>query len=538
MEKTEKLLGFIPSAAAEYARKCFKSAVFGVKNNFVLAGILLIGYCVIAPAVFVTGTIDRNITVRHLWDIMGIYSLIAAYVGGLLIPAVMFSYVHKRRDRDFYHSMPIRRGQYFIGYFCAGFVMFAVPYLLMCVVMGVLGGNIAVVFDFVVQSLALYVIIYATVTFSIMFSGSQLSSFVTLIFLNIFPSAVVYCSLLLAEHIDTSAYSTLLEPYAFILTPLSGGYAFYDLSINKGLFGWILWVQLAIAVIELVLAYIMYKYRKGETTMAVAFPKTRYILQYGVMFIVALFCTSVISSTFIFVSSYRTNVTTEGIVWTVIMTFVTFVLMNMILEQSFRAAFHRIRHLIIFAGAYAVVLALIISVVNSMPYFVIPIKTDLVVIRQYRYITTYDKPDDYDNRYTLEYEGAEYAADYVGYGLDENGREVYTFKLSEDYYVVADPEQVWSFTKRVSDYKNSIERFGYYYPSYDEVGKEYYYVTAVLCTMRPGKGGFAEGMYLDDMEGNSSRSYNVYLDYMTASDMEELKSGIDMIKADYRYYGW
>ena len=538
MEKTEKLLGFIPSAGLEYAGKCFKSAVFGVKNNFVLAGILLIGYCVIAPAVFVTGTIDRTITAEKLWDIMGIYSIIAAYVGGLLIPAVMFNYVHKRRDRDFYHSMPVRRGQYFIGYFCAGFVMFAVPYLLMCVVMGVLGGNIAVVFDFVVQSLALYVIIYATVVFSIMFSGSQLSSIVTLVFLNILPATVVFCSMLLARNIDTGAYSTMLEPYALIFTPLSGGYAFYDLSINRGLFGWILWVQLATAVIELVLAYIMYKYRKGETTMAVAFPKTRYILQYGVMFLVALFCTSVISSTIIYVGSSRTNISTEAVVWTVIMTFVTFVMMNMILEQNFRAAFHRIRHLVIFGGAYIVVMALIINAVNSLPYFVIPIKTDLIVIRQYHYITTYDEPDDYMGRYTLEHEGVEYAADYAGAHTDENGRTIYNIKLSEDYFVVADPEQVSEFAKRVSDYKNSIGRFGYYYQEYDEAGKEYYYTTVILYTMKPGKGGFAEGMYLDDMESNSSQRYHVYLDYMSVSDTEKLESGIDMIKTSYRYYGW
>ena len=530
MENAKKLTGFLPASVVEYAKKTYKIAVFGVKNNLVLAGILLIGYCVIAPAVFASASSKVSMDGDYLRNVMGIYSMIAAYVGGLLIPSVMFAYVHKRRDRDFYHSMPVKRGQYFIGYFASGLAMYVAPYLLMCVIMGLFGGGrIDVVFEFTLQSIALYIVIYATTTFSIMFSGSMLSSIVTLVFLNTFPVIVTFCSLSLSGTLDRSAYQALLAPYIFIFTPLSGGYGFYSAFIDYGVYDWLLWVQLGIAVVELVLAFIMYQFRRGETTMAVAFPKTRYILQYGIMFLVALLSTAVFSTSFWWLGDGGTTT----IIWTAIFVFVAFVLMNMILEQNFRAAFHKIRHLFIFAASYVVILALIVSLVSSLPSFVIPIRTDAVLICHQHFVTTEDEPDGFDEeRYWKYYTYGEYAGEYASNVYsDSNGRELYRIDLGEDYYMVTDPEQVKVLTKRISDYENSTHE----YIDYHTTVGEYYYVSFTLYTLKPGKEVTA-GMYLDEIQKISSQYYNVFSGNISVSETESFKDGMDMIETDWRSF--
>lgn len=534
MERVRKILGLLPANAGEYARKTFNIGIFGVKNNFVLAGILLIGFCVIAPAVFVTAFIDQKIETQDVWEVMLIYSIIAAYVGGVLIPGVMFAYVHKRRDRDFYHSMPVKRGQYFIGYFAAGLVMFIAPYLLMCTIMGVLGFALTTAFSFVFPTIGMYIVVYSTVLISMMFSGSLLSSVVTLAFLNTFPVVVTYCSLLLSGNLDSTAYMTLLEPYIHICTPLTTGYVFF-MHFNNGIMGWLLPLQLCVAVIELVLSFIMYQFRKGETTMAVAFPKTRYILQYGTMFLVAQFCISVFGDLFY----YQGGIRPETIIWTSIMVFVTFVVLNMILERNFRAAFHRIRHLLVFAGAYVVVLAVIIGITNIMPYFVIPIPTDAVLIRMEHYINTYDKPEDYQSDYQVNDYPVEVPEDYYYdpyiYGYDEDGVPYYRINFEDEYYLVTDSEQVKELTKRISDYENNRRDISPY--AYSTVEGEYYYCVMSLYNLKFGE-TITQGTKINDLRSKSSQSYTVYLNRMSVTDMEKLVDGLDLIKAEYRsdYY--
>ena len=540
MEKIRKIFGNIPAYAGEYAKKTYKIGVFGVKNNFVLVGILLIGFCLIAPAIYVTGTSGYSPDYDQLWSVMGIYSIIAAYVGGLLIPAVMFSYVHKRRDRDFYHSMPVKRGQYFIGYFLSGFVMFTVPYLMMCVIMGLVGGHVGGTFSFVFQTLALYIIVYATTLFAIMFSGSILSSLVTLAFLNAFPVIVIFCLLDMSGNIDLGAYMTLLSPYIYIFTPLSGGFAFND-YFNQGEYGWTLGVQLAIAVIELVLAFIMYNLRRGETTMAVAFPKTRYILQYGTMFLVALACTNVFSGMWWWWGGSRGSIATEAVVWTAIAVFVTFVLMNMILEQSFRAAFHRIRHLFIFAGVFVVLLSLMLGFVNSLPYYVTPIKTDAILVQQHKYVRTYDKPDGNADYYTqfIEYDeygnmisGGYAGEDYIesNYPGNENIKILYHIDMGEEWYIVTDPAQVAVLTQRISDEQNgkwSPEIVGS-----ERIG-ELCSLSWTLYTLKPGE-KIDEKTYIDDLRSMSSQRYSLYLGEILGSDSDYFTDGIDMTPIQYR----
>ena len=530
-------MGDFPANAAEYARKTFIAAVFGVKNNFVLAGILLIGFCVIAPAIFVTAFIDQQIEKEDVWQVMLVYSIIGAYVGGVLIPGVMFAYVHKRRDRDFYHSMPIKRGQYFIGYFLVGLVMFAVPYLLLCTIIGILGGALTTAFAFVLPTFGMYITIYATILASMMFSGSLLSSAVTLVFFNTFFVIVTYCSLLIGGNLDTSAYMTFLEPYIYIFTPLTSGYVFFE-HFNEGVLGWLLPLQLCVAVIELVLSFIMYQFRRGETTMAVAFPKTRYILQYGAMFLVAMFFLSVFGDMFF----YGNGIGIETVIWTAIMVFIAFVVLNMILEQNFRAAFHKIQHLFIFTGAFVVVLAVIIGITGAMPYFVIPIKTDAVLINKEHYIISYDKPEDYNANYDYEVTDSGYPIEVPGayydpeiYGYDGNGKPYYRAELSDDYYIITDPEQVKELTDRISDYINSYGdyRKDYYFDPKSGEG-EYYYCYATLYTLKSGK-TMDQKTKINDLRNMSSKRYSLSLGNVSVSDMELITEGIELTKIEYRY---
>lgn len=498
-----------------YFVKTLRIAYFGVRNNLVLAGILLFIACIVFPAAYLTMVVNwyPMEEIRKLHDGTEMFSILWAMGAGVLIPAVMFSFVHKRQTRDFYHSMPVRREQYFIGYALAGFVLFLLPYLLMCVIMAILGdarvtweqGSGLMAFMWTGRTIVLFVIIYAAAVMSMMFSSSMFTSIVTFAVLNSFAFVTVFCSLELNAYIDMRAYMSALMPYVIVFMPIGGAVSFADL-LNQYNMEWVLWVQFGIALIELALAFIMYKRRRGETAMSLAFPRTRYVLQYGVMFLVALFGI-VLSNSFLYRGFTPGRIYPEPIIWTVVFVFATFVIMNMILEKNFRAAFHKIRHFFIFSASFAVVLFIIFGIVSGLPHWIVPIKTDAVRL----YVTHYE----------VVYYPPGTAPEGAWYGPEENTDGFYQYEHRDrETIVISDPKQVSDFLAWLTDYENggeTFEKYGKWDP--DGQREEDYEIQTELITLKDGE-KIQVGMSSSDITAILS---NAYYTWMSNSSSETIR---------------
>ena len=508
MEKISSILSKLRNSRG-YFVKTLRIAVFGIRNNLVLAGILLFSYCVIAPVFSIFLMDSWSGEGGHIVNQgLGTFCMLAVCLTGMLVPGTLFNFVHHRRDSDFYNAMPVKRSQYFIGYGISGFLLFFVPYLLMCIIHAAIGstfGAAASAFLWFWQFVGVYVIVYSAMVFSMMFSGSLLSSLATFGLLNSFVFVLLYCSIHMSwSALDTYAYEQLLAPYYLIFMPVGSSAV---AAIDD--YSWIMPIQLVLAVIELVLAYLMYKHRRGETTMAVAFPKTRYILQYGVMFVITLFTFQLFNYNY----GWRDN-TSTAVIMSAIVTIVTFIVMNMVLEQNFRAAFHRIRHLFIFSAGFIAVVCVISAIVSALPAHIIPIRADAlrVTVTYYDLVDYEPKNDDSDPEYE------DYS--YVRFE-DYQGETRYFGQSDYDRFIVTDKAQVDSIMSWINGRINDVG-YGYFQDTEDASWLDGFYMVDIQVLSLKWGTELKEGMTTDQARGVISQNFSVYFTNVDKEDVDYL----------------
>lgn len=436
----------------DYINKTLKTVWFGILSNRVLLGIMTLIFVIILPGLEVVfHGADNAGTARA-------YGIAIAYFGGIIIPFAMFSYVQDRRECDFYNSMPVKRSQYFLGYFIAGFGIFLAPCLLMFLLHFFFCGEI-VLFDYFVQSIAVFTVNYCFMILSVMFSGSLLSSIATFLLINaILPVAVISTTALAG--LDVSCYYMRFGEKLFMLTPLSSG--FFAAAIedyHPEMLGIVMW-QLLAALFAAVIAFFLHRFRRSESTTALAFPKSRWPYQYSVMLTAALTVGSVMSSvmlngTFDFDYYYHLEkrpilqfVDSQNlamfIFFTVAAVLITFVLTNIIVERSGGAAFKGIQHFFIFLAGYGVIFVLLLPMaMSNLPKFIVSFEPDMAVVEmlQYRKLPPEEvekvKIGEYDKE--LEYR----------YGSNEN--EIYVSDPSSVAYCTVDREKLKKLCAILSD---------------------------------------------------------------------------------------
>lgn len=356
-----------------YPLKLLKTAWFGIKNNKVLLGFMLMLCVVICPAFSVIFQEGRSSS--------GVFECISAYFCGIIVPIAMFGYLHKGRECEFYNAMPVKKSQYFWGYFIAGFLIFLIPVTLMFAVQTAMGKHDWN--NFYLKSIAAFLSIYCSTILAVVFSGSTASTLVTLIIRNGLAIALVTLPLMIAA-VDVTAYVELLFKPICILTPVTVGNAILDPQ-TTGVQGY----QLIVAALELVTAFFLHRYRRNETMTALAFPKSRYFYQYTVMLIFALGADALL---LIVSGSYNSTygIITSGnsfsmvIFLTLLVIFISFMLMNMVLEKDAKAAFKKIRHFFFFSAGYGILIFSVSGIcANCIPPSVLPFRPDSAVVKVY-----------------------------------------------------------------------------------------------------------------------------------------------------------
>lgn len=404
-----------------YPLKLLKTVWFGIKNNKVLLGFLGLLCLIVFPAFSVMFKPDGNIP--------GVFGCIAAYFCGFVVPVAMFGYLHKGRECEFYNAMPVKKSQYFWGYFIAGLLIFLIPLTLMFAIEHAFGYDGWG--EYYLKSAAAFLSIYCSTILAVVFSGSTASTVVTLIIRNGIAIALVALPLMIAA-VDVSAYVELLFKPICILTPVTVGNAILDPQ-TTGVQGY----QLIVAAIELVTAFFLHRYRKNETVTALAFPKSRYFYQYIVMLIFALGGDALLMPIFGVYDSdhgiFTTNDSFPLVVFlTLVIIFIAFILLNIVLEKNARAAFKKIRHFFFFSIGYAVLILSVSGIcTNCIPPSVLPFRPDSAVVSVYSVteISVSDKD-------TMKWDFS-----YISYSDDDSGWH-YCRKNLQEKFEVNSPDKV------------------------------------------------------------------------------------------------
>lgn len=436
-----------------YPLKLLKTVWFGIKNNKTLAGFVGLMCIVIMPAF--SYILSEG---RPLGNTAGIYGCIAAYFCGIIVPIAMFGYLHKGRECEFYTAMPVKKSQYFWGYVIAGFLIFLVPLTLMFVVLSAMGcdgwgGHY-------LQSIAAFLSLYCSSVLAVVFSGSTASTVVTLIIRNGLAIALVALPLMIAA-VDVNAYVELLFRPICILTPVTTGNAVLDPQTDG-----VLPFQLIAAAVELITAFFLHKFRRNETVTALAFPKSRYFYQYTVMLIFTLGADAMLLLLFNAYDSHY-GIKTSGeqfplvVFLTALVIFISFILMNMVLEKNSKAAFKRIRHFFIFTAGYGILIFAVSGIcANGIPPSVLPFTPDSAVFQVY---SVKEVPEESDWDFTYYYkddDDDEYHIHFYREVLEEEFAVISPQKVKELVYYAMHPDTYYGAGAEFGTSSGTGEYFG------------------------------------------------------------------------------
>lgn len=202
-----------------------------------------------------------------------------------------FSYLHGKRELDFYHSLPQPRGLQLAGNYIAGVLAVFVPYiinLLLTVLIVLLmdGGGLfsaGMVLDSLAYQLIYFLAIFSLCVLAAMLSGnSVVQGILSVIFLGIGP-ILVLCYQNLREVLQPAWYSQLIDFNQLVINT-SPAASYVGLAREAALsnsFPWGIVVQIVVAT---ALCWLLCRLRPSEAAgRALAFPVSRPLIKYPVM---------------------------------------------------------------------------------------------------------------------------------------------------------------------------------------------------------------------------------------------------------------
>ena len=261
-----------------------------------------------------------------------------------------FSWLHSRREVDFYESLPVPRGQRFFDICAGSFLYYVVSYIITLEIglliangFGALSRPVLVgIIQTAVKTIAFFLAVYALGVLSTMLTGNVIVTclaFGVLLTYEMEFRALIqgYCS----EYFATwsSRPSPALDKSLF--SPIEH---YLDHSAAEAAPR-----LLALAVLFFLLSWICCRLRRNERAgSAVVFTPVQTVVRVAMSLMIGLF-------TGLLVSSIRTSRgLIVSVIWMLLFTVITACIMQIIYEYDFRALFHRPQEIIA-----AVVLALL-----------------------------------------------------------------------------------------------------------------------------------------------------------------------------------
>lgn len=208
--------------------------------------------------------------------------IIVACVGAVICGISGFSFLHSKKQVDFYHSLPLKRELLFAVRFLNGVLFFVIPYLisllyvyLICGIFGAMSWKIvqAGTVGLVIHLMG-FIVMYLVTILAVLLTGKLLLAFLGVSVLNLYAPALYGLIITLKEVFFITVYNNSLDFKDFILdmkyaSPLSYYLAMYNNVYNAETMK-TFWLELGtfviVAAVLTVAGIWLYKKRMSETS--------------------------------------------------------------------------------------------------------------------------------------------------------------------------------------------------------------------------------------------------------------------------------
>ena len=268
----------------------------------------------------------NGLTLSYLAAAIAVLAVLCALMG--------FGYIHSKDKLDFYHALPVKRGQWFAVSYLSGLLIFLVPYVICAAFTIAVGGANGIMTAQVAAESAVaaaggifaFLLIYHTCILAMMLTGQTVTGLLATLVIAVYPFLVFdLFTALKGIFFETyyGAAATLTDALAETLSPAGLFISLID-STGAGVPSTGLFIAAAVlAVLLLGGAFLLYRIHPSETAgNALAFPRTAPVFKVMICIPAALFA-SIIAKTFM---------GTSGTKWIVVLSILAAVILCGVIE--------------------------------------------------------------------------------------------------------------------------------------------------------------------------------------------------------------
>lgn len=247
-----------------------------------------------------------------------ILSYLAAAIAVLAVLCALtgFGYIHSKEKLDFYHALPVKRGQWFAVSYLSGLLIFLVPYVICAGLTIAVGGANGIMTAQVAAKCAVaaaggifaFLLIYHTCILAAMLTGQTVTGLLATLVIAVYPFLVFNLFTALKGIFFETYYgaaATLTDALAETLSP-AGLFISLISSTGAGVTGIGLFITAAVlAVLILGGALLLYRIYPSEAAgNALAFPRTAPVFKVMICIPAAVFA-SIIAKAFMGLSGTK-----------------------------------------------------------------------------------------------------------------------------------------------------------------------------------------------------------------------------------------
>ena len=247
-------------------------------------------------------------SVNHLAAVIAVIAVLCALTG--------FGYIHSKDKTDFFHSFPVKRGQWFVVNYLSGLIIFLIPYVICSALTFAVGGANGIMTAQVAANSAeaaaggilAFLLIYHTCILAAMLTGQTVTGILAALVLAVYPFMVFSLFNALKGIFFKTYYgiaAVLADTLAEVLSP-AGLYVSLIDHTADGIAGSGLFIaSLVMAALLLGAALLLYRIYPSETAgNALAFPRTAPVFKVMICIPAALF-SSIIAKLFMGVTGTK-----------------------------------------------------------------------------------------------------------------------------------------------------------------------------------------------------------------------------------------
>ena len=278
-----------------------------------------------------------------------------------------FSYIHSKVKEDFYHSLPVKRSQWFLINYVSGLLIFLVPYviwslctLLIGVVSGAAGAEVFKYSFLTIGSMILlFLVVYHTVLLGMFLTGQTVTALLASGVIFVYGSVILWLFTALAETFfstwsgyTTSSFMNRLLSYS---SPLMLSLGLINRQMIRGIMFSVSIVTIIYIIASVLIALILYKkYQSESAENALAFKKTA-------PFIKVLITVPFSIGVGLFINMIFFNGT--HLFWCIIWTMIAAILISCVIEFIYHHDMHmifndKISTLVSIAAAFAILICM------------------------------------------------------------------------------------------------------------------------------------------------------------------------------------